>query len=154
MPEFREKYLPFTAQCRMLIMGLVDATNGLHNELLGGLFMTKSKDELLESLSQLEIVIDNLPFNVWLKSEEGNYLVVNKKFEESSGKTKEEIIGASCCDIFGKSKAEKCTTSDRKAIRGEIQGYYEEEDKKGNCKETFKKTVKNDAGEIVLILII
>ena len=117
--------------------------------LMGGLFMTKSKEELLESLSQLEIVIDNLPFNVWLKSEDGNYLVVNKKFEESSGKTKEEIIGASCCDIFGKSEAKKCTTSDREAIRGEIQGYYEEEDKKGNCKETFKKTVKNDAGEIV-----
>jgi len=111
--------------------------------------MTKSKEELLELVSQLETVIDNLPFNVWLKDEAGNYLVVNKKFEESSRKTKEEIIGANCYEVFAKSQAKKCTASDKRVIDGEMQGYYEEEYKKGKYKETFKKTVKNDVGEIV-----
>src|SRR5665647_1482673 len=109
--------------------------------------MTKTKEKLLELISQLETVIDNLPFNVWLKSEDGKYLVVNKKFEEASGKTKEEIIGANSYDVFKKSEAKKYATSDMKAIKGEIQGYYEEEYKKGIYEETFKKTVKNDSGE-------
>ena len=109
--------------------------------------MTKAKENLLELISHLETVIDNLPFNVWLKSEDGKYLVVNKKFEEASGKTKEEIIGANCYDVFKKSEAKKYATSDMKAIKGEIQGYYEEEYKKGIYEETFKKTVKNDSGE-------
>jgi len=86
--------------------------------------MKKTKEELLVLISQLEAVIDNLPFSVWLKSKEGSYLVVNKKFEEYSGKTKEEIIGANSNDIFPKAEAKK-------------------------HKEAFKKIVKSEAGETI-----
>ena len=44
--------------------------------------MKKTEEELRLRISRLESIIDNLPFEIWYKDNDGKYLIVNKKVEE------------------------------------------------------------------------
>jgi diguanylate cyclase (GGDEF)-like protein/PAS domain S-box-containing protein len=83
-----------------------------------------AKEELMLYISLLESVIDNLPFEVWYKDENGKYLVVNNKVQEYFGKQKKDIIGKSDFDLYPMDKAEAFIGSDRAAIEGALD-YYE-----------------------------
>lgn len=51
--------------------------------------MKKTEEELLLHISRLEAIIDNMPFEVWYKDTDCNYLIINKNLQEYFGKPKE-----------------------------------------------------------------
>lgn len=51
-------------------------------------------------LNSLDSILDSLPDIVFFKSPEGVYLKCNKKYLELRGKTKEEVLGKSDCQLY------------------------------------------------------
>lgn len=55
---------------------------------------------------QLNAVVDNIPFPIWLKDTNGNYLLINKAYENFLKLSREEVIGSCIQDV-----ATKCQSS-------------------------------------------
>jgi diguanylate cyclase (GGDEF)-like protein/PAS domain S-box-containing protein len=102
----------------------------------------------LDSVTALQIMIDNLPFNAWLKDNRGVYLAVNKSFTVYVGLAKEEILGKKDFDIFPVSEATIHVTNDNAVMSGEKEGYFENLID-GKWKEEYKQAVRDHEGKII-----
>jgi len=65
---------------------------------------------------ELEIILDNVPAMVFYKDTENRILRVNATFAELVGRSKEELEGVSCFDLFSKEEASKYWEDDKKVI--------------------------------------
>lgn len=110
--------------------------------------MKKSEEELLLHISRLETIIDNMPFEVWYKDINCNYLIVNKNIEESFGKPKEEIIGKNNFELYPAEAAEAFAVSDRAAIEG-VELKFFEVDFDNKIFEEYKQPVFDDSGKLI-----
>lgn len=110
--------------------------------------MKKTEEELLLHLSRLESTLDNLPFEVWLKDVNCNYLIVNKSIEDYFGKSKDEIIGKNNFELYPEEAAKIFNESDRAALEGAELKLFEL-DFDNNVFEEYKKPVRDDAGKII-----
>src|SRR5262249_23689332 len=54
----------------------------------------------------LQAIIDNVTATVYVKDTEGRYLMINQRFEELFGFTRESIVGKTDYDVFPKESAE------------------------------------------------
>lgn len=111
--------------------------------------MKKNENDLLLLISHLEAVIDSLPFDVWFKDLDGNYLVVNKSLADYSKMSKQELIGINDYDIYPKEEADIYVASDKATIEGEMQGTYETDLSNGLIKESSKTPVFDDSGRLI-----
>src|ERR1044071_7679248 len=59
-----------------------------------------------ESEALLHAILDNTPAVVYLKDLEGRYLFVNRRFQELTGRTREEMIGKTVFDVTRRDLAE------------------------------------------------
>ncbi len=91
-------------------------------------------DNLKDNLSFLQTLIDTIPNPLFYKDIKGEYLDVNRAFEEFYGKTREEIIGKTVYDMGPKHIADK---------------YYEKDQElfQRREKQTYEWKVTNAAGE-------
>lgn len=96
----------------------------------------------------LQTVVDNLPFDVWMKDLEGRYLAVNKSFVAYAGVPMERIIGATDRDLYPSEEAEIYLSTDRAVLSGEKQGYFESL-VEGKWKEEYKDVARDDAGNVI-----
>ncbi len=110
--------------------------------------MEKSKDELLMHITQLEAIIDSLPFDVWMKDKDGKYLIVNQTVSDDVGLPKEDIRGKNDYDLYDKSDADFYIDSDKKAIEGKIQNIYVSRIERGAFEE-YKKPVYDCNGSLL-----
>lgn len=96
----------------------------------------------------LQLVIDNLPFDVWMKDMNGKYLAVNKSFVAYAGVPRETIIGATDYELYPREEAAIYVASDQAVLTGERQGSFESiVDEK--WKEEYKALAFDDAGNMV-----
>ncbi|KHD14769.1 PAS domain S-box protein [Clostridium butyricum] len=51
------------------------------------------------TIEDLEELLDNIPYEVWMKDKEGRYKYVNKYFSQKIGCSKKKIIGKTDLDI-------------------------------------------------------
>lgn len=110
--------------------------------------MKKTEEELLLHISRLEAILDHLPFEVWYKDIDGNYLIVNKTVEEFFGKPKDEIIGKNDYDLYPEGTAEVIVCSDSAAIGGnefELCEINLDDD----IYEDYKRPVFDNTGELI-----
>jgi PAS domain S-box-containing protein len=108
----------------------------------------KKTEELLQYINHLEAILDNLPFEVWTKDPDGDYLFVNEKLAKRIGKAKEEIIGKNVFDLFSEDDAKMFADSDKAVLAGENPDFYEmywEND----IYEEFKQPVFDASGHLV-----
>ena len=91
----------------------------------GNRFMKNTEEELLLHMSRLESALDNLPFEVWLKDTDCNYLIVNKSIEEYFGKPKSEIIGKNNFELYPEEAAKVFNESDHVALEGKELNFFE-----------------------------
>jgi PAS domain S-box-containing protein len=86
-------------------------------------------------VSFLQTLIDTIPNPLFYKDAKGEYLSVNRAFEEFYGKNREEIIGKTVYDMAPKNIADK---------------YYEKDQELFQCpgKQTYEWKVVNAAGEL------
>lgn len=79
--------------------------------------------------NMLEILLDNIPYSIWLRSKEGHFIFANKCLCDSLNKTKEEILGKTVYDIYGKRLGKEYTKNYEEVERlGEAKmfsGYQE-----------------------------
>ena len=111
--------------------------------------MDKKEQELRRVISRLQAVIDTFPFDLWCKDAEGKYILVNKSFEEYTGKQRKEILGKKDHELYPKEEADQYVESDIATIRGKAYGYFEIDMKNGKFKEEFKTPCYDDFGNLV-----
>ncbi len=107
-----------------------------------------TKPEKVSFEQALQLVIDNLPFDVWMKDVDGKYLAVNKSFVAYAGIPHNKIIGAKDHDLYPSDEAEIYLASDRAVLTGESQGYFESV-VDGKWKEEYKDLAIDLHGNVV-----
>ncbi|SCH46809.1 sensor histidine kinase [Romboutsia sp. 1001713B170207_170306_H8] len=79
------------------------------------------------TIEDLEEILDKLPYQIWLKDEDGKYVYINKLGIEKVGLSKEDIIGKSDYDIRDYNIAKQCAETDRVLIDKNHDIYNEEQ---------------------------
>ena len=79
------------------------------------------------TIENLEELLDNLPYEVWMKDKEGKHIYINKLGAESIGLSKEDIIGKTDYEIRPTHVADKCVETDMDLINGKFDKYSHEE---------------------------
>lgn len=79
------------------------------------------------TIENLEELLDNLPYEVWMKDKEGKHIYINKLGAESVGLSKEDIIGKTDHEIRPSFVADKCVETDMDLINGKFDKYSHEE---------------------------
>ena len=110
--------------------------------------MKNTEEELLIRISRLESTLDNLPFEVWFKDTNCNYLIVNKTIEDYFGKSKDEIIGKNNFELYPEEAAKVFNESDHAALEGAELKFFEL-DFENNVFEEYKSPVRDEAGKII-----
>ena len=114
---------------------------------------TFTQNELENNLESLEkkygrTLIDNLPFLVWYKDKESNFLCVNKPFVEAACLNNEkELLGKNDLDIWNKELATSYIIDDKKVIESGKSKLVQEKiivDNDEKWFETFKIPVYDD----------
>lgn len=84
----------------------------------------KKREYTIENLEEL---LDNLPYEIWMKDKEGKHIYINKLGAENVGLSKEDIIGKTDYEIRPVYIADKCLETDIDLITGKIDRYSKEE---------------------------
>jgi len=62
-------------------------------------------------------LLDNFPFMVWLKDEDGRFLAVNEPFADACGLPADDIQGKTDCDVWPRELAERHRSDDQAVLR-------------------------------------
>lgn len=113
------------------------------------IFDMTENDESIKPISQMQVILDNLPFVAWFKDLQGRYMAVNKSFEDQYGCLKENIIGKYDFEIFSKAQADTFLFGDIDIITKRKKVHFVEKNENGRWNEVFKSPVFNDYGNII-----
>lgn len=69
-----------------------------------------------DKLAQMQVILDAMPSMAWMKDNCGNYLVVNKLFEEFGTKKGIDIIGKTDVDIFPENMVSQFYEMEKKVV--------------------------------------
>jgi len=75
-----------------------------------------AEQDVKESRSVLQSMLDNIPGIVFLKDLEGRYVFVNRKFEQISGLSRDQVKGKTVYDISPKELAEAADSHHKKVL--------------------------------------
>ncbi|MFN3405544.1 MAG: PAS domain S-box protein [Cytophagaceae bacterium] len=95
----------------------------------------RDKKLIEESRKILRQVIDLVPHQIFLKDNQGRFLIVNKAVSDKYNTTTEEMVGKRDSDFSDKEEAEQFMKADREVIESGVQKFVPEEvltDFKGN----------------------
>ena len=79
----------------------------------------KNKKQIAEKKRELQIILDSIPAWIFYKDKENRFVKVNEAFCEVMGKTKKELEGKSCFDIYPIEQAEAFLKDDLEVIKSE-----------------------------------
>ncbi|QOX62129.1 diguanylate cyclase [Anoxybacterium hadale] len=110
--------------------------------------MTNTKEELLLHIKRLEMLLDSLPFDVWMKDREGRYLYANKSISDDTGIPKDEIVGKSAIDLYEKVEADSIIANDKAILEGQESGFFiSRQDQE--VFEDYKRIVYDESGSLM-----
>lgn len=111
----------------------------------------KQHDFLKIMFAQQKAMLDNLPYNAWLKNAEGKYLAVNKNFLQVLNKRKEEVINHTIHDILPPKQAEQADAADKQVIEEKKQCIEDMMASPGEdvWYKTYRSPVFNDDGSVI-----
>lgn len=98
--------------------------------------------------TDLEKILDNIPYDVWLKDSGGRYVYVNQKHADAIGRKREHIITTTDFDLWCKSDSEYFRSIDKEVIKYN-KPILEQHKVKGIGRdecwfETYKAPLKNN----------
>jgi len=82
-------------------------------------------DKLLEGKTQLQAILDNLPYSAWLKDENGVFIAVNQNFLKSMNMQEKQIVGKLETEIKTDSPAKIFWENDSDVMKSK-KPWYEE----------------------------
>lgn len=88
--------------------------------------LKQAREELEESKTLLQAIIDNPPAIIYLKDTECRFMLVNKQFKRAFHVTEEQLIGKTDYDLFTEEIADIFQINDRKVIKSGIPAKIEE----------------------------
>lgn len=113
----------------------------------------KIKQELAITRNQQKALLDNIPYQAWLKDEQGIFRAANQVFADHFGLRMEEILGKTDFDFAGQEKAEEYLAFDRAVVSGRERMVAEEMVLEDNGRElwfeTFKTPIINEDDQII-----
>ncbi|MES9855129.1 MAG: ATP-binding protein [Sedimenticola sp.] len=86
----------------------------------------QANQRLKENQRQLETIIDNLPAVFFTKDSDGIYLMVNRRYEEAVGISKEDVIGKHDTELLPADIAEKLVQVDNRVLSSKSPTTVEE----------------------------
>ncbi len=102
-----------------------------------------------------DLILDHVPYLIWLKDARGKYIYANYAFAASYHKNQEDIIGKTDFDLCSHEKATEFELSDQKVILTRNRQFFEQVedifDSTVNF-ETYKTPVINNEGEVLGIV--
>jgi len=114
----------------------------------------RQTDQLSESASQLQAILDNSTALIYLKDLQGRYFLVNRFFEELFNLSRDEVIGKTAQDVFPQELAEIYCQNDHRVVRSRKPLEIEEPVHQTASTFTFfsvKFPLLNTAGEMYAI---
>jgi len=120
-------------------------------------FQRNLKTSLEEKQSQINAILENMPFCAYVKDLQGNFLSGNSKVFELSGKTKQELVGTNLSEIFPAELLPQIAAEDKKIIenketlRIEMQCFF---DSTETWLEINKSPILNNDGEVIGIVVV
>lgn len=108
---------------------------------------------LRQSEAYLRAILNNLPFQVWLKDLEGRFLTVNEPLARAAGMPSiQTVIGKTDFDLTQKELAEKYRTDDQEIIKSKSQKTIEElmfDQGQAKWFETYKRPILDEKGQVL-----
>lgn len=105
-----------------------------------------------EVISQQQVILDNIPDNVWHKDSEGLYVSVNDPFCKEVGVTSEDMVGKNDYDIYPPEIAAQYERDSRAVMTSGDRTYFEETivDQEGNTQylEKVETPIFDDNGDV------
>lgn len=103
-----------------------------------------------ESGALLQEILANAPVLVFLRDLEGRISYVNPHWQQTTGRSAEEVVGRTIAEVAGEETAEEFERHDREVLEsGEARSFLEHA--AGRSYWSVKFPVRNEAGEIVRI---
>jgi PAS domain S-box-containing protein len=99
-----------------------------------------------------QTILDNLPYLVWFKDDEGHYVHVNQAFADSYNLKPADIIGKSDFDLCSYEKAKEYQNSDEKVKYSRKRQFFEQVENYDEAVanfETYKTPVFDEHGRIL-----
>jgi len=142
--------------CLVYVVASVDylelsGQNYLLSVLLDITSIKESQLKLSRTRSQLQAILDNLPFMAWFKDPQGKYIEVNRVFELNVEISAKDIIGKTDLDIWPQDLAFSFINDDQQVMTSGKQLNIEEIliiNGVERLHSTFKTPVFNECGEI------
>ena len=104
------------------------------------------------SIEDLEAILDEIPYEVWLKDKDGKHVYINERARTALGLKKEEIIGKTELEIRPKIYWQKCIETDKQVKEEKKVVFYEEEFdiNKKECYRVYKFPILDGEDNIKL----
>lgn len=112
----------------------------------------RMRAELARSKNQQKALLDNIPYQAWMKDRNGVFLAVNQPFADHFDLSPDEIVGKKESDICDPKQASFYEESDKKVIDTKDQVVFEEhlgEGSRSRWFETFKTPIFDEVGQII-----
>lgn len=153
------QYLPIKNNTDDMVYGLILAQN-ITERKQAEVELRRAKDAaetaheiLREREAYLQAILNNMPFQVWLKDLEGRFLMVNEPFVRSVELPNvQSVTGKTDFDVTHKELAAKYRTDDQEVIRSKTQMTIEELMRdRGQIKwfETYKTPILDEDGQVL-----
>ncbi|HSQ90275.1 sensor domain-containing protein [Romboutsia sp.] len=124
-------------------------------EVIGVIAVARDITEIKNRDTQFQILIENIPFEVWLRDKDGVYVNANTKFAKSIETTVEQLVGKNLKEFYNKEKADEILEEDMKVMSTKQSIKFTkdivEKNKRKNI-EVYKTPVFNIANEVIGIV--
>jgi len=115
--------------------------------------LQRNREALEQREAYLRAILNNVPFNLWLKDIEGRYLAANERFAATCGLScADEVTGKQDLDFWPTSLAEKYREEDAVVMASREQRHIERQrSKNGAVKwiEVFKTPIVDENGQLL-----
>ncbi|HWB13567.1 MAG TPA: PAS domain-containing protein [Pirellulales bacterium] len=92
---------------------------------------------LHETERRFRSVIENTPAVVYVKDAMGKYLLINRAFEDISGRARDEIVGRTDRDLFDAATADSLRKNDERVLRSGLPFQFEETVRLNGAEKTY-----------------
>ena len=114
--------------------------------------MNTMEKERLYTIEDLENLLENIPYEIWLKDKEGKHVYINKMGADKLGLEKKDIIGKTDFEIRPEPFGKTCSETDEQVIREKKPLFYEDEfnGNNGGCYRVYKFPIKDSEDNVKL----
>ncbi|MGL6106315.1 EAL domain-containing protein [Romboutsia sp.] len=126
-----------------------------NDNVVGTMGIARDITELKNREAQFKLLIENIPFRVWLNDSEGNYINANSKFAQSIDSNVEDLIGKNIRDFYSEEEITEIIQEDKNVMNIKKAIKFEKiiiEESREKIVEVYKTPVFNIANEVVGIV--